>query len=274
MLYGGALEDSQEVPIRVVQYVARTQEDVVLSDPASEGPFSGDPYIVRRAPKSLLATPILYQGRSAGVIYLENNLAAGAFTPARVEVLRLLTAQAAISLENAVLYAKLEEKVAQRTAELQLAHSQILALSKEQQQRQEQDLSEKMALIRRQEDLIRALSTPIIEVWEGVLTAPLIGVLNDARAVDLAQSLLSRIVKTRARFAIIDLTGADSVDTNTAGHLLRIIGAVRMLGARSVITGISPAVAQTVTSLGVDLSSVLTYANLREGLKACMTKLV
>ena len=271
MLYGAALEGSHDVPISVVQYVARTQEDVVLSEPRREGPFIDDPYIVQHAPQSLLATPILYQGRSAGVIYLENNLAAGAFTPERVEVLRLLTAQAAISLENAMLYAKLEEKVTQRTTELQLAHNQILALNQEQQQRQQQDLTEKMALIQQQQELIQALSTPIIEVWEGVLTVPLIGALDDARAADVAQNLLARIVATRAQFAIIDLTGAEVMDTNTARHLLRIVRAVQLLGARSLITGISPAVAQTMISLDVDLSGVTTHANLREGLKECLT---
>ncbi len=273
MLYGAELAESLDVPVSVVQYVARTEEDVVQGDPRSEGPFASDPYLIKHAPKSLLAMPILYQGRSAGVVYLENSLAAGAFTPQRVEVLRLLTAQAAISLENATLYARLEEKVTQRTAELQQAHHQILALNQEQQKRQELDLAEKLVLIQQQQLLIQALSTPIIEVWEGVLTAPLIGALDDERAAAVAQSLLSSIVAKRARFAIIDLTGAEAMDKKTGHHLLRIVGAVQLLGSRCLLTGISPAVAQTMIALGVDLSGVTTHANLREGLKSCMARL-
>ncbi|HSF75675.1 MAG TPA: ATP-binding protein, partial [Microcoleus sp.] len=120
------VENSQQLPISVINYVARTQENVVLSDATCEGTFTGDTYIVNQKPKSVLCTPIVHQGKLTGILYLENNLTTGAFTPDRLEVLQLLSSQAAISIENARLYndleaanATLEAKVAERTQQLQ-----------------------------------------------------------------------------------------------------------------------------------------------------------
>jgi class 3 adenylate cyclase/GAF domain-containing protein len=88
----------------VVNYVARTREDVVLNDAAREGLFTQDPYVTQNQPKSILCTPLINQGKLTGILYLENNLTTGAFTADRLEVLNLLSAQAAISIENASLY--------------------------------------------------------------------------------------------------------------------------------------------------------------------------
>lgn len=114
------------LPISAIDYVARTQESIVLHDATAEEIFAADPYIIARQPRSILCTPILHQGRLTGILYLENNLTTGAFTPDRLEVLQLLAAQAAISFENARLYNDLEEynrtleaKVTERTLELQ-----------------------------------------------------------------------------------------------------------------------------------------------------------
>jgi rsbT co-antagonist protein RsbR len=137
-------------------------------------------------------------------------------------------------------------------------------------QETEQQLREKLAFIERQEKAIQALSTPIIQVWNGVLALPIMGGLEGRRAAEMMDRLLSEIVKTRSRYTILDLTGVDVVDTATADHLIKIVKAVELLGARSVITGIRPAVAQTMASLGMDLSQLITLGNLQEGLKACM----
>lgn len=109
----------------IVNYVRSTQESVVLSDAQTPGPFLQDPYISTAQPRSVLCTPLLNQGRLSGILYLENNLTTGAFTPERVELLQILSAQAAISIENSRLYAQLEDysrtlehKVAERTHEL------------------------------------------------------------------------------------------------------------------------------------------------------------
>ncbi|HIK12866.1 MAG TPA: AAA family ATPase [Oscillatoriaceae cyanobacterium M33_DOE_052] len=107
-----------DFPLTAINYVERTRTDLVLSDAAREGQFTADPYIAENNIKSLLCTPIINGGQLIGILYLENNLTTGAFTPDRLEMLRVLSSQAAISLENALLYASLEQKVAERTREL------------------------------------------------------------------------------------------------------------------------------------------------------------
>ncbi|HEY9692729.1 MAG TPA: AAA family ATPase [Oculatellaceae cyanobacterium] len=115
------LEDSETLPLSLINYVARTQENVVLRDAGREGNFITDAYIVKAKPKSVLCVPIITQGTVIGILYLENNLTAGAFTPERLEVLRILSTQAAISLKNAMLYANLETA----TEELKVANTQL-----------------------------------------------------------------------------------------------------------------------------------------------------
>ncbi len=100
---------STELPISLLNYVARTREDVVLADAGCEGIFVTDPYVIQKQPKSILCTPIIHQSQLIGLLYLENNLTTGVFTPARLEVLKLLSAQAAISIQNAQLYVALRE---------------------------------------------------------------------------------------------------------------------------------------------------------------------
>jgi two-component system sensor histidine kinase/response regulator len=120
------VETSSLLPVSVVNYVARTLEDVVLSDAAQEGTFTRDPYINQHQSRSILCTPIRGQGNLIGILYLENNLSRSAFTPVRLEVLRLLCSQAAIALQNAQAHEQLEDysrtlevKVEERTQELQ-----------------------------------------------------------------------------------------------------------------------------------------------------------
>ena len=103
------LEASQQLPISVINYVARTRENMVSTDATSEGIFTTDTYIIKNQPKSILCTPIIHQSQLIGLLYLENNLIIGAFTPDRLEVLKLLSSQAAISIQNAQLYIALRE---------------------------------------------------------------------------------------------------------------------------------------------------------------------
>jgi predicted ATPase/signal transduction histidine kinase len=116
----------------IINYVARTQKDIVLNDAVHEGEFVRDPYVVVNQPKSVLCTPLLYQGKLSGILYLENNLTTGAFTPERVEILRILSTQAAISIENSYLYEQLEDynrtleqKVKARTQELREKNQEL-----------------------------------------------------------------------------------------------------------------------------------------------------
>ncbi|MDZ8104398.1 MAG: AAA family ATPase [Nostoc sp. DedQUE12a] len=126
------VELSQQLPLYIINYVYQTHENIVLNDATCEGGFTTDSYIVQQKPKSILCSPVIHQGKLIGILYLENKLIAGAFTPERLEVLQLLSSQAAISLENARLYNDLEEynrtlevKVKERTLELQDKNLQL-----------------------------------------------------------------------------------------------------------------------------------------------------
>ncbi len=112
------MEDCPDLSPAIVHYTARTKENVVLNNACEEGKFTNDPYVRSKRPRSILCTPLIHQGKLSAVLYLENNLAAGTFTPNRLELLQILCSQAAISLENALLYERMEQIVAERTAEL------------------------------------------------------------------------------------------------------------------------------------------------------------
>ncbi|AFY81870.1 AAA family ATPase [Oscillatoria acuminata] len=115
----------------IVNYVARTQETVVLNDATSSGNFTSDSYIQQAQPKSILCVPLIDRGNLVSIVYFENNSTTGAFTPERVEVLQLLSGQVAISIENARLYQTLEEKVKDRTAQLANANAEITMLNEQ-----------------------------------------------------------------------------------------------------------------------------------------------
>lgn len=117
------------------------------------------------------------------------------------------------------------------------------------------------------EEELHVLSTPILEVWEGVLALPVLGRLNEARASRMMEALLAAIVQGRSRFAILDLTGLEGIDTSTAHHLLRMIAAVSLLGSRCVLSGISASIAQALIQLGVDMPAVRSFRSLREALR-------
>ena len=117
------------LPAAIINYVVRTKESIVLNDAIREGKFTNDPYIKQHQSKSILCVPLINQGQLISIVYLENNLTAGAFTPDRLEVLKILSAQAAISIENARLYQTLEDKVKERTAQLAKANKEISALN-------------------------------------------------------------------------------------------------------------------------------------------------
>ncbi len=127
------VEISQDLPVSIVNYVARTKKDLVLNSAASDGLFTADPYIVSNRPKSIICNPVIYQGQITGIIYLENNLAVGAFSPERLQVLKVLTSQVAIALENAKLYAQAQEKsqqLEQSLHQLQQTQAQLVQTEK------------------------------------------------------------------------------------------------------------------------------------------------
>ncbi|MGJ5630501.1 ATP-binding sensor histidine kinase [Nostoc sp. CALU 1950] len=144
-----SLDNSLYVPISILNYVMRTKESVVIGDASSEGKFTGDPYIIQNKCKSVLCTPIIHQSKLIGILYLQNNLTTNAFTTERLEVLKILASQAAISIENAKLYtnlSKLNDNLQQANQELE-NHSKNLELKVEE---RTQELNEKNVCLEEQ----------------------------------------------------------------------------------------------------------------------------
>ncbi|HEX8914967.1 MAG TPA: STAS domain-containing protein [Humisphaera sp.] len=127
-------------------------------------------------------------------------------------------------------------------------------------------------VIKRQQEELLELSTPVVKLWDGVLALPLIGTLDSARTQVVMESLLQRIVDTGAAIAIIDITGVPTVDTLVAQHLLKTVTAIRLMGADSIISGVRPQIAQTIVHLGVDLQGVTTKANLSDALALALRR--
>lgn len=129
------------------------------------------------------------------------------------------------------------------------------------------ELEDKLQTIEKQRAAIRELSTPIMEVWDGVLCLPVVGVMDTVRSVEMTNSLLQTVVDKKTRCIIIDITGIDVMDTRTVDHFMRMARAVRLLGAQCVLTGINPHIAQTVVHMGIDLSNIVTHRTLHEALQ-------
>jgi PAS domain S-box-containing protein len=114
------------------------------------------------------------------------------------------------------------------------------------------------------------VAIPVMQVWEGVICAPLIGTLDSQRTQQLMERLLERIAETGATVALVDVTGVPSVDTQTARHIIETATAVKLLGGQIILTGIRPVIAQTLVHLGVDLSGIVTRSSLATGFRAAL----
>jgi rsbT co-antagonist protein RsbR len=127
-------------------------------------------------------------------------------------------------------------------------------------------------VIARQQEELLELSTPVVQLWDGVLALPLIGTLDSTRTQVVMENLLQGIVDTGASIAIIDITGVPTVDTLVAQHLLKTVAAARLMGADCVISGIRPQIAQTIVHLGVELGSVTTKATLADAFRVALDR--
>jgi rsbT co-antagonist protein RsbR len=138
---------------------------------------------------------------------------------------------------------------------------------------QKRELEDKLHTINMQASAIQELSTPVMQIWEDILVMPIIGVVDTQRSADIMERLLTEVSLKQARYVIMDITGVEIVDTKTADHFIKIIKAAHLLGTNCVLTGIRPAVAQTLVEIGVDLSSISTLATLKDGLTECLRRL-
>lgn len=128
-------------------------------------------------------------------------------------------------------------------------------------------LKEQEKVIYEQQRAMLELSTPVLQLRDEALVMPLIGVIDSDRASRIVEELLRKIVETRASVVVMDMTGVPVIDTAVANHILKTVMAAKLLGAETIITGISPANAQTIVTLGIDLSMIKTKSTLQEGIK-------
>ncbi len=157
----------------------------------------------------------------------------------------------------------LEQMVQQRTAELKNTNAKLELEIQESQRR--------AGIIRQQAEDILELSTPVMQVWEGVLLAPLIGNLDSNRAQHFMEVLLDAVATRNAEVVIIDITGVGIIDTETGRNILETFSAIGLLGAKVILTGVRASVAQTLVHLGVDLSAIETRSSLKSGLQYAMS---
>ena len=277
---------SDQLAVGVVQYVARTSKEVVLSDAAAEGMFRSDPYVSHKGARSVLCLPLSKGGQQLGVLYLENNLTTGAFTAQRLEVVRLLCGQASIALENARLYAQLEasnlqleQKVEVRTRDLAKKNEQLGQSLETQKEMQNQlIISEKMASLgnlvagvaheintpmgamvsstdtsrRAIEKLQRALekADSLEEVQRGRRVKKLFTLLwSNFEVMGTASGRVTRIVNTLRNFARLDEAERKQVDLHEGlNSTLSLVGH-RLKGTVTVVKEYG------------DLEPVLCYPN-------------
>lgn len=154
-------------------------------------------------------------------------------------------------------------------AEMEASRERALAAAT----RAGEDLANKLAVIEEQQRAIRELSSPVLDVWDDIVVVPLVGRIERSGAVALTEKLLAAVVMRRARWALIDLTGVDAIDEGTAQCLGQLARAVGLVGARCVLTGVSPAAATSLVETSGELRDVRCLANLREGLRHCLQQL-
>jgi rsbT co-antagonist protein RsbR len=128
-------------------------------------------------------------------------------------------------------------------------------------------VQERERVIRQQQEAIRELSTPVLQVRERLLILPIIGVIDPQRARQLTEQLLRGIRTNRAKVVVIDITGVAAMDATVANHLVQTVEASRLLGASSIVTGLSPEIAQTLVNIGVDLGKMNTVGDLQGGIE-------
>lgn len=132
------------------------------------------------------------------------------------------------------------------------------------------DLQEE--LMQRKEQAMRQLSTPVTMVWDGILTLPVIGDVDDLRSRQITEDLLDRIIGTQSSYVLLDITGIGNINTGVIAQLIRTVRAAELLGTECWIVGVSPEVAQTIVNLGVDLGSMTTFGSLKEGLAEALQR--
>ena len=287
---GAPLEQRPELPRTILGFVMRTREPLVLADVSVDPRFAADAAFSSRCPRAVLCSPLVHQGRLTGLLYLEHAAAAGVFDHTRAELLSLLSAQAAIALQNASLLSDLgaatdevrrtneglEAEVQRRTDELLRSNDELAvakrmleveleerARAEEERVRAEEERARLQAqVIAAQEARLVELSTPFIPITDDVVVMPLIGAIDPKRAEQIMDVALHGAQSRGAKVVILDITGVKHAD-GTADTLVRTAHALRLLGAETILTGVRPEIARALLETGAELSAVTTRSTLQ-----------
>jgi transcriptional regulator with GAF, ATPase, and Fis domain/anti-anti-sigma regulatory factor len=229
---------------------------------------------------SWLGVPLMIGDRVLGVMAVQSYTTPRAYDEHDQDLLTAIASQTAIALQNARLYEAAEQELAERKrAEdaLQRAYAEVEKQIKERTAELQQEVAERERLqqevIEAQRRALQELSTPIIPLVERIIVMPLIGSIDSMRARDITRSLLAGIREHRAKILILDITGVPLVDSGVADHLNKTIQAARLKGARTIVTGISDAVAETIVDLGIDWGGIETLSDLQTGLIVALDSL-
>ncbi|AUX40967.1 hypothetical protein SOCE26_023690 [Sorangium cellulosum] len=269
-----------DVAVAVVEEVARTSESVFLWDTSREARLAGDRYLEGSAPKSILCLAMMYQGELIGVLYIEGDATPRPPLPAQLETLGLLASQAAVAVKNALLYGhlaemtsalresndRLETEVARQTEELRRTNERLTLELKERARAEEARAALQEEVIRAQDARLAELSTPLIPITDHIMVMPLIGTIDAGRAQQALVAALNGVQANNAQVVILDVTGVTVIDSEVASTLMSTAAALRLLGAKAVITGIRAELAQTLIDLGIDLGAVVTRGTLKSGI--------
>lgn len=163
-------------------------------------------------------------------------------------------------LADVTIQRRTEEELAQYRADLAKRNEELA-----------ERVEENARLVSRLQEAVEELSTPVLEVWDGVLALPVIGAVDADRGAHMEARLLQELVATRSQFVILDLTGVSTVDSHTADRIGKMASAVGLLGSECILTGLQPAVAQTLVAIGVEFGKVRTERNLKRGIEICMS---
>jgi rsbT co-antagonist protein RsbR len=208
-------------------------------------------------------------GQRVGV----NELEAAAGTPTQAHLARAMRGETVRALAEPVRGVFFETFYAPLRDENDVIDGVVsLAIDATERVRSELQVVEKSKVIARQNETIRDLAAPVIKVWDEVLCLPIVGAVDTDRAAEMMGHLLDAIVRDRARFAIIDLTGVSAMDTSTVHHVVRMMKAAQTVGAIGVLSGTQPAVAQTIVSLGLSLDDLRSVRTLHDALSFCIAR--
>jgi len=134
-------------------------------------------------------------------------------------------------------------------------------------------LKEREQTLQAQQAELRETATPITEIWDGVLTLPIIGTLDSSRTMLVMEALLNRIAKDHAKAVVMDLTGVKNIDSQVSHHLIQMVRAVQLMGSHAIVTGIHPEIARALVSLNIDFNNITTRASMADGLKEAFSRM-